>query len=97
MTFAQWQGFAQAVDERALRIRDMIVERGRDVAEKAGLPRDAVFHMAHNAMASFNGGNPWRELNYSFIRQVLYIEEQSYRPYRIAQRIITRAWKKVPR
>lgn len=97
MTFAQWQGFARAVDERALRIRNMIIERGRDAAELAGLPRDMGFHLAHNAMASFKSGNPWRELDYSFVRKVLYIEKQSYQPCRMAERIIGRAWKTVQR
>ncbi len=97
MTFIQWQIFARAVDERALRIRDMIIKRGRNAAKRAGLGHEAAFHMAHNAMASFNSGNPWRELNYAFVRKVLHIEQQSYRPYRIAQRIIARAWKTVQR
>ena len=94
-SFAEWQRFAGNLKERAKTCRNQIIDRMRETALQAGLdPQIAGLH-AHNAMCSFHSGHPWPECDYSLVRRVLWLEEQSFVPERLAARIIERAWQRV--
>jgi len=94
MTFQEWQGFAQSVNARANRVEAMILEDARRTCRAAGLDSNLLGIHPHNAMASFNSGHPWPEVNYSLCRKTLWLIEKSFEPHRIADRVIARAWQK---
>lgn len=80
-----------ALRARADLVRQMIVERARKVARESGLSPEYPFLHAHNAMVSHDGGNPWREVNYSGARKVLWLERKSWE----ASACIDRLYKRV--
>lgn len=93
ITFDQWRAQAQSLNQRADKVRSMIVARARKTALDAGLD-PAIFSLhAHNAMCGFHNGRPWPEVNYSLVRRVQWLESKSWEPSRIAERIIDRKWR----
>lgn len=91
--FGAWQAKARDLHARAERLSKRIVSEARLVAGEAGLDPSAPFHSAHNATV----GTPWRDVDLSLARKVLWLEKQSWEPRRMVDRILSRAWTKVPR
>jgi hypothetical protein len=90
--FHAWQAFSREVSARAERTSQMILDRGRDLGEQIGLGREYAFHLAHNALC----GDGWKEYRHpkrrAALRRILWLQEQSWKPGEIAQRVIARAW-----
>lgn len=97
MTFQEWQDFSRQVDGRARRITMMIVDRARRVASQSGLSPEMPFMHAHNYLVSCSYGRPWPEVNHSGARLIRHLEQRSFEPGRIAERITRRAWDRVER
>jgi hypothetical protein len=96
-SYSEWQAFSRNIRERARVTRNQIIDRMQETAQLAGLdPQMAGLH-AHNAMCGFETGHPWHECDYSLVRKVLWLEQRSFEPERLASRIIDRAWKEVTR
>ena len=70
---------------RAGKVRDMILERARDACEQAGLSRDLLGIHPHNAMVSFNAGEPWRGVDYSKVRLSLRLQRMAWEPSRVLE------------
>lgn len=95
MEFQDWQQFSRSVHERAERIRRMILYRARTACREAGLDPDLLGIHPHNAMLDYQAGRPWRGVDYSKCRLALRLTDLAFEPGRIADRLSSRAWKKV--
>jgi len=95
MRFSEWQTFSRDVHARAERVSRMIVDRARETARQAGLDPTMPFLHAHNALVGAYYGKPWPEVDYSKARLVKRLEEASWEPCRIADRVIDRAFRTV--
>jgi len=94
MTFQQWQEFAREVNARADRCYTMRSERGWAIAATVGIPRDGC--CLHNASIdkecrgwSAPGPHVWKTAR----RAKRLIGD--FTIYRLAKRIIDRAWDKI--
>lgn len=87
-----FQKEVQAIDARAKRLADRIIADARRTARAAGLSPEMPFLHAHNAMCSFEAGKPWPEVNYSLARKVLWLEQKSFEPSRLASALYKRAF-----
>ena len=72
--------------DRVDRLHRAIVARARRVARQAGLDPSMPFLHAHNALVSFHYGHPWPEVDYDLVRKVRWLEDRSWRPYRLLER-----------
>ena len=95
--FAAWKESAQLVRARADRTRAMSVDRARALAREAGTDPEYVFCHAHNALCSFEYGHPWRGVDYSKVRRILWLERKSWEPSRLASRINQRSFNALQR
>lgn len=91
MTFDEYQQLSRTVHARVDRIVAMIDRQLRDTGHLAGLGRQCPAHLAHNALCGLHYGKPWSEVNYPLARKVLWLQERSFEPSRIADRILSRA------
>ena len=69
-------------------IRAMRDRRMRQAAREAGIDATMCGLMAHNAMCAWNAGTPWREVDYSKVRKVLWLERHLFDGYRILERYV---------
>jgi hypothetical protein len=92
MTFSEYQEFSRNLRERAERLSQRIREQARDLGERElGSGRDMAFLAAHNWQ-----GQRWMSpLQNRAARLILWLQEQSFLPSRMADRILNRAWRKV--
>jgi hypothetical protein len=92
MTFAEYQAFSRNLRARAERLSKQLREQARDIGERElGSGRDMAFMAAHNWH-----GQSWMtpEKNRA-ARLILWLQEQSFQPSRMADKILGRAWLKV--
>jgi hypothetical protein len=87
-----WQALAIQVEAIGERTRQAIMQDARETALRAGLDPSIPFLHAHNACVSADAGKPWRGVDYSLARRVLWLEKRSWEPTRIASRIVSRAY-----
>jgi len=97
MTFSEYQALSRTLHSRADQLTRSIVQDARNTARTAGLDPNICFLHAHNAVCGSDVGRPWPEVNYSLARRVLWLEQRSYEPGRIVDRILSRAFATVPR
>src|SRR5262245_60688347 len=79
-----------ALRETAERIDRMATARARDAMQSAGLGRDALGIMPHNAMCSYRAGQPWSGVNYHYVRKTQWLCERALTGYRILDRLYRR-------
>lgn len=94
MTYEQWQEFSRNLKARAYRLSKVYTEEARDLGQHfLGSGRDMAFLCAHNWKDQF-----WMTpLQNKAARRILWLQEQSWKPGEMADRIIARAWQKVRR
>jgi hypothetical protein len=92
ITFAEWQTRYSALRQRTERLSALIVRRARQTAQQAGLDPSIPFLHAHNALCGRHYGHPWPEVDYSLCRKVLWLEQRSFEPSRLLERIGARLW-----
>ncbi len=90
--FQAWQAQAHDVTDRGRRTSKMIVDRARETARQAGTDPGCVFLHAHNASVSAHYGRPWRDVDYSLVRRILWLEQRSFEPTRLASKINQRSF-----
>lgn len=73
---------------RADKLSRMIMDRARQagIAAHCG----SIPLMWHNAMVSRDYGQPWREVDYKALRRARWLEEKSFEPNRILDRLYKR-------
>jgi len=76
--------------QRADQLSRTIVDRARLVARQAGLDPNMPFLHAHNAMCGLEFGRPWKGVDYSLCRKVLWLEQRSFRPHRLLDSLYRR-------
>ena len=91
-TYADFQRQYQAIDARAHKLSANIVAEARKTAKQAGLDPSICFLHAHNAMCAFGTPAQWPEVDYRLCRRVLWLEQKSFEPTRIASQIYKRMW-----
>ena len=91
MTFAQHQAFARSIRTRAERVAQQIRSRAIAISAPRLGPNDGTcFLMAHNWK-----DQPWMTpMQNQAAREILWLERKSWEPGRLADRIISRAWKR---
>jgi hypothetical protein len=67
--------------DRCERLAKAITDRARSVARDAGLSPDYPYAHAHNAMVSYQQGTPWKEVDYSLCRKILWLEKKTWRVF----------------
>ena len=92
---AEYQKFAQHIRKHAQNAKNMILDDMVRTARLAGIDSSIAGLHAHNAMCALADGKPWREVNYSLVRRVLYLEKKSFRPEELADRIMLREYSKL--
>lgn len=97
MKLQEWQTLSRSLYARADALTSQIVSRARNVAYQAGLDPSCPFLHAHNALVSREYGKPWPEVDYDKARLVLHLEQKSFEPHRIADRVSARAFQTVIR
>lgn len=90
--YARYQALAADLRPRAERLQASIVAEARLTAAQAGLDPTICFLHAHNASVSAYYGKPWPEVDYRLVRRVLWLEQKSFEPGRIIDRILQRAF-----
>lgn len=70
-------------------IESMRRERRRRLCKAAGIDLQYMPH-ARNAKISADHGNPWPNVNYSLVRQILWLDRRSSEAYHILQRYVTK-------
>lgn len=90
--WAAYCAFSSAVRASADATRSAIVARARRIGADCGLGAEAPFHMAHNASVGAHYGRPWRNVDQSAMRHILWLEKRSWVPTRLADRVIGREW-----
>lgn len=60
--------------DRADNHRKMVTERMRKLCAEAGLDSQYIGLHPHNAMVAYNAGRPWKGVNYSKVRKILWLE-----------------------
>lgn len=88
MTLDDYRKISDRVTSANQRTQAFILRRARQIARLAGLDPAAPYHSAHNATV----GTPWREVNLSLARKVLFLERKGWDVARIAGRILDRAY-----
>lgn len=95
MTFDQWKNQAHSIRVRAERVSNSIREEARVLSAQAGLDPSLLGIHPHNAMCSYEAGQPWAGVDYKLVRRVLWLtNEKQWEPTRLADRIIGRLWEK---
>ena len=97
MTYSEWQKYAERIHGRADMLSRSIVDRARMEATAGGLDGSIPFLTASNCLASAPGTGWAAQSTHKVARRVLFLEEQSFLPGRLASRILDRAWHKVAR
>jgi len=79
--------------ELADRYRGAVAARMRTTAKAAGLdPAYPAMH-AHNAMCGLHACRPWREVDYSLVRKVLWLDRDvQWRASDVLNRWVERTW-----
>jgi hypothetical protein len=95
MTLREWQEKSRAASERARSVAASIIDRARETARLAGLDGSMPFLHAHNALCGLHYGQPWSGVDYSLARKVLWLEEQSWKPGRLADAYSRRIYEKI--
>ena len=72
--WAAWVAQCRRMREIADRYNRAVVARMRSIARAAGLDPTIPGLHAHNAMCCLHDGRPWRGVDYSLVRQVLWLE-----------------------
>ncbi len=85
----------QAMHDRAERVRKMIHRRAVDAYNAAfgaqSVPNSSLdMCVIHNSMIDYDRGTPWREVNYSHMRNARRLIEKSFEPSRIVSAWYTR-------
>lgn len=94
---ACWQKFSAHIRLHVENTEALIGRDLRETARRAGLdPQIATLH-AHNSICSFNSGHPWREVDYSLARRVLFLEQRMFQVSRLGNRIVERAYRRMAR
>jgi len=75
-----------AMRERAEAVAESIYQRARAACEASGLDPDYLGIHPHNAMVSYNAGQPWQGIDYSKVRLCQRLIERSWEPMRIVRR-----------
>lgn len=97
MTMTEWANQYRQHKDRADRVSAMIRERARQACIQAGLDGQLLGIHPHNALCSYEQGKPWPEVDYHYCRLSLYLQEQSFEPYRILEAWSRKAWDRVSR
>lgn len=66
----------ESLMRRADKVSAMIVTRQRKLSAAAGLNPMLLGIHPHNAMVSFQSGQPWRNVDYSLVRQILWLQRE---------------------
>ena len=91
MTFPEYQAFSRNIQQRAERVSQAI--RARAIAiSKAKLGPDNGFCFL--AASNWRGQSWMTPEQNQAAREILHLEELSWEPGRLADRIISRAWRK---
>jgi len=92
MTYTEYQEFSRNIRERAHKLSEKLREQARDIGQyQLGSGRDLCFLCAHNWKDQF-----WMTpAQNRAARKILWLQEQSWKPGELADRIIGRAWRKV--
>ena len=95
LTLTEWQERYTLARERAERTSRMILDRARTCAFRAGLDPHLLGIHPHNAMVSFNSGNPWPGVDYHLVRKCLWLQKRAWEPTRLAEAYGSRLWSQV--
>jgi hypothetical protein len=92
MTFHEYQEFSRNLRARAESLSQRLREQARDIGERElGSGRDMAFMAAHNWQ-----GQRWMSVAQNrAARLILWLQEKSFQPGRMADRILSRAWAQV--
>lgn len=92
MTYRQYQELSLNLRHRAYRLSQVYLEQARDLGQyQLGSGRDLCFLCAHNWQ-----GQAWMTpLKNRAARKILWLQEQSWKPGELVDRILARAWRKV--
>lgn len=70
--------------DRADRFNKMVRNRCRDLSIQAGLDPNLLGIHPHNAMCSYDYGNPWPGVDYKIVRKILWLlRDYQWRAHRI--------------
>jgi hypothetical protein len=97
MTFIEWRTQYSAMKQRADRVSSMINDRARKACADAGLDPELLGIHPHNAMVSYEYGNPWLGVDYHFVRLSLHLQKKQFEPYRLVEQWNNRVWPTVKR
>lgn len=91
MTFPEYQQFSQSIHARAERVSQSIRARAIAISKEQLGPDDGFcFLAAHN----WHGQSWMTPAQNDAAREILYLERLSWIPGELADRIISRAWKR---
>lgn len=82
----------RSIRDRANRLEASIRDQARQTCKAAGLDPNLLGIHPHNAMVSFEHGQPWTGVDYSLVRKTLWLMDRAFDPTRVADRIIGRLW-----
>jgi hypothetical protein len=92
-TWAEWVAQYRRMREIADRYNRAVVARMRSIARAAGLDQQIPGAQAHNAMCCLYDGRPWRGVDYSLVRKVLWLERDvEWRAHRVVERWSARTY-----
>src|SRR5262245_55797320 len=93
LTIREWNARYAVMRELAERYRGAVVARMRATAKAAGLdPAYPAMH-AHNAMCGLHACRPWRKVDYSLVRKVLWLDRDvQWRASDVLNRWVERTW-----
>jgi hypothetical protein len=91
--WADWVAQYRRMHEIADRYNRDVVARMRSIARAAGLDPTIPGLHARNATCSLHDGRPWRGVDYSLVRLVLWLERDvQWRAHRLVDRWSTRTF-----
>ena len=90
-SFQQWEQFSKDVHAIASRVSSSLDIEARKLGEVHGFGYHSCYHHAHNWLL----GNFLTQEQVKAAKRILYLQDKSWEPYRIASRIVERAFKRV--
>lgn len=86
MTYESMLRRYDVAKQRADKITREMQSRALRLAEAAGVGQ-ALGTAGHNALIDYRAGRPWRDVDYSLLRQAFRVMESSYQPGRFLSRL----------
>lgn len=95
MLLEEWISLTKKLRNHADSVASMYRERAKELCRESGLDETLLGIHPHNAMCSFESGNPWPNVDYNKVKLCLWFLDNQWLASREADKLISQLYKEV--